>query len=221
MALVGKFVGVQKNLAPIRGSLKSYLSKIEPFDSVIIRGPFGIDPEERGLGRRPLKFDSALVNPPISHLDIVDTRVTMFIGSPYLATDWRDIPRVINAMSLFCNSLCFEGLIEWNASWGLAYNCCRMAGIEFIAEGIPRAGEPVPASIPLLLQSNRLMRWVSGRTDSDEIPYEKVDNKILVIVDDDALQARYFISKMFGKVDSLDQLQQKLESKGFTVYRRP
>lgn len=206
------FVGVQSTLEPIAPSLTKFLIKQGSFDNCIIRAPLGL---KLNL-QRPLQFDDILWNGPTEHLDISLKNLTMFIGAPDLVptTKWELIANTIGAWyELDCKSICFEAMIVWNAQFQFAYDCCKIAGIKVMVEGIPTP--EMPTDIEILLQSQRYVNNL--RLGNLSLGYE-----YSVIVRKDALKFSGVFKGLFKtEPTSLDDLQAKIESSGARVFRYP
>ena len=207
------FIGVQSDLRPIAPSLKNYLAKQPAFDRCIVRAPLGLDMS----ASRPLQFTDVLTD-SVTHLaGPIPTNVYMFIGAPDLViqSDWYKIAKVIDAWGSFfgVQSLCFEAMEHWNEQFRFAYECCRIAGIKVMVEGIPTP--EIPLDVEILLQSQRYVNNYRRGNLTRNYKYN-------VIVRRDSLQYAGVFKGLFGTApNTLDELQAKIESTGAEVFRYP
>lgn len=217
------FIGVQdrKTLRPIKQSLSAYIAKLEPFDRVMIRAPFGLHLDSP----TKLWFDDIL-HYPATHIDTNDPRITYFIGSPNLAgDDWQDLFDVLKTWfetPISARSICFEAMVNWTRQFEFCYAACKAAHREMFVEGIPRVGDDIPSDVKLILADQRLIRWLY-RTDNDELDFDAVKNEKHFIMGRDIFEGKNTIFKgAFGfKPKTQDELQRLLEDRGVVVWRYP
>lgn len=203
------FIGVQSDLRPIKPSLFDYLASLPKFDRCIVRAPMGLKLDQF----RPLQFDDVLTG-NTDHLQNSLDNVTVFIGSPDLipASSWLRISQTIEAWYLLgCRSICFEAMVEWNKQFQFAYDCCKIANIKTMAEGIPTNNTPLDTEI--LLSSQRYVhRFRIGELQKGY--------NYNVIVRRDSLKFPGVYKGLFGKIpETLDELQNLIQSTGAEVFR--
>jgi hypothetical protein len=210
------FIGVQANLQPIAPSLSDYLDSQQPWEKCIVRAPLGLHLDKQ----RPLQFTDVLTA-DLTHLDDVDWEgVTVFIGSPYLVAEsaWPVIAQVISKwQQVGVRSICFEDMREWDAQFDFAYECCRIAGINVMVEGIPNNDTPFGGigGIDILLSAQRYVNHYRRGNLSEYYEYN-------VIIRRDSLKFGGVYRGLFGKTpETLDELQTLIEGTGANVYRYP